>query len=387
MKDYLERFDKWMITKGRMSKKLGIPSNPLSRKFAGTVFLLVRRVLIDLGYVEKISNGDNRVGHISNEYLVYSPEHKDLKRIKDLSINELESYFDNDPKFKDVADRKVRSSKRMYVNAIWKFGEYLHYELGYWKKSKLVKLKTKVYPPSIKYKELQIIEPDRVDKFLEFLKDHNFKLYGMIFVSRWLGGMRYSEIINIKKDFKSGSLIINNIERDQYAKVWGKGEAGLGKPRMATLLGSVKKVLLDTIEFNKESEWLFVTKYGEKYNSQSANINKSLRLLAKKSGLFNDSEIDKIRFHALGRHTFGTYYYDKIPPKLLKEEMGISDNATLEKYANITLDQRNKLVTKASNGNGFENVPEPQDDKLSMLREALSSLSKEEKLELLSELI
>lgn len=390
--NYIDGFYDWMIRKGKKPKKREIPSEPMSPIGAKGKLRLLRRILVDLQYV----NSEKVKG---NGYVYKVWPAPGLKRLDGITPGEFTLWMDNE--FPSCRDRKAKQRKSAYVLAAWKFGEFLVYEQkdsngkAVWNKKQLSQIKEEIYPPAIERFEVEILEVNKIDGLLEFIKTRNFTHYTMIYFSRWLGGMRYQEVINSHENLKTGTLHIN-LRKDKTT-VYGKGKGGLQKPRYPTLLPQVKEVLLEYLKIRKtmdpatekDSQYLFLTAYGKKWAENSGHFNESLRDHAKAWGKLTEEEILLISTHRIGRHGFGTYFYPKMPEKLLMQEMGLEDPKMLHRYSNIKREQRASMMIEASkdNGNFIQEVEQPRTDKLSQLRELLGGLSKEEKLKLLSELI
>lgn len=334
--NFVDRYEKWLLTKGILNKRTGVPATPMSRASCKSKLAQIKYILSEMGYLKYVKKSSKKEGY---KCLVASDYYPDIKKIKTLSIPEIEQYFETN--YPDLTSREQKTKKLNQVFAVWKFGEFLTYELSYWTPAKLEKLKKRVYPPSVKSHEVDTIHPEKVDKFLIWLKEVDFKTYAMLYISRWIGGMRHGAVIRIKKNFtgtggENGTFKFNF--KDDFATIYGKGQGGWNKPRKVTVTNEVKKRLKEILKWRKNlknngSEWLFVNINGERHSDSVTYINQHLKDLGKKSKIFEKEEIELLRFHSVGRHTFGTYYYGKIPDKFLKEEMGHEDIKTTLGYA------------------------------------------------------
>lgn len=434
--NYLEEFYDWMLKKGRKSKKKKIPSTPLSKASAKSNLNTVRKMLIDLGYVKQVrlktkgstylkqtKSLDDTKKNRKFEYFTYSETHKNLKDIRDLSVKEIDRWVDNE--FTNLQDPKELARKKVYIFRIWKFGEFLHFKKKDWTINKLTKLKDEVYYPDVKYHQQDTISPKRIDEFIDWLKEYSkdhpriYKLYAMLFLSRWLGGMRLGEVVRIKENLV-GAKGPNNGKLDydlksDYCIIYGKGDGGFNKPRESTVIPKVKEFLKELVKWRKQqnykTDYMFENINHKPHSDSGIFINTWFRKLGIESGLFEDRDLPKIHFHALGRHTFGTYFSMFLPSDTIKAEMGIEDIKTLERYQNFSRELRNELMINSQNGNGngygkvdginlFINRPErteepkqpkSKSDKLEVARallgDVMKELTKEEKVKLITELL
>lgn len=360
-KNFLDKFLDWAIMKGKKPDKGEKPSEPMSPIGMRARFRLVRRILVNLGYikVKKISNNGYR-------YSVWPA--KGCKRIYNINVDEIVDWFDNE--FPILKTRKDKQRKTSYVIAIWKFGEYLVYKMKdshgnpFWKKYQLQQLKEEIRPSSIEKFEVKILPLKKIDGLIEFIKDRNITHYTMIYLSRWLGGMRYQEVINAPMDLRGPTAKINyTLDIDfemNKTTIYGKGKGGLQKPRYPTLLPEVKEILMQYLKIRKkiqpateeDAKYLFLTQYGKKWSQHSGHLNDALRNHARTWGKLTEEEISLISTHKIGRHGFGTYFYPRMPEKLLMEEMGLEDPQMLHRYSNISREQRAQIMKRAREKDG-----------------------------------
>ena len=369
MTNFIDKYENWLLQKGIMSKKSKLPQSPMSKSGVRSRVAQIRNILVNMGYMKKTkkkkSNGTNYT------YLVYSTKYPEIKAIKNISLPDFERYLESE--FPDLATNEERGRKGGYVFAIWKFSEFLTHELHYWSIPKLERLKRQISPPTYKGKDIDTIEPDKIDKLIKWLETAksrqgtHYKYHAMLYLSRWLGGMRHGAVIRITQDYQGAGQDKGCLRWDgkkNTCTIWGKGAGGWNKPRNCTILPEVKLKLREIQqwsinEFGKQ-KWLFTNCNGDQHADETSYLNRAFKRLAKQSGLFEDHEIKLMQFHAMGRHTFGTYFYGKIPDKLLKEEMGHEEIDTTLKYAQIQhIKDRQELFINAMNGNNEQEDPHP----------------------------
>lgn len=352
--------EKWLLNRGNVSTKTGLPTCGLSPRTAKVKLGLIKKVLTELGYLTRGPQQFDEKGH-PKEYVYTLVKNK---KLNDLSVNELISYLDEAFPGGDQ-DYKTKALKRMYVFAIQSLCYYLHFEAKFrnkpvWSKAKLDRLKEKAtYESRIKIPELDIIPPARIDPFIDYLKTKNRKHHMIAFLGRWCGGMRFIEAAHAKVslDQKSGSTLIIDF-RKKTVKIWGKGRGGLGKDRSLPLSDKVEAEIKDYLKWRKRyakdnditSDWLIPTDKDQKYTN-SGMFNQYLRGHAKTYGKFQSHDIKLIKSHSIGRHAFGTYYAKKLPVKTLMEFMGIEDFETVKRYINFGMDEKRNMLNEADKTN------------------------------------
>ena len=111
-KNFLEDFYDWMISTGKKPKKRDKPSLPMAPSGSKVKYKMVRRMLVDIGFVKSVNNGGRGM-----TYLVW-PE-KGCKRIYNLRPEHFTSWINDE--FKILKNRQDKSRKGGYVFAAWKF--------------------------------------------------------------------------------------------------------------------------------------------------------------------------------------------------------------------------------------------------------------------------
>lgn len=402
--NFIDSFYDWMLKKGKISKRGKVPSTPLSKQTAKNHMVFIRRILVDLGYLKKIKDPSKSArkdsGRVNNKcgfcyiYRVHSTKYPDIKHIRQLSLNEIEDWIDKE--FLDLNDRKELTRKASYIYAAWKFGEFLYFELKYWKAHKLKRLKERIYPPELKYHEIETVSPELVDKFIDWMEIKSYKTHVMLYLSRWCGGMRIGEIVRARSDLRGeggdkGGTFIVDWDLDKCT-IYGKGEGGYNKDRTATITDKVKQKLKDYLRWKKEnnlnSKYLFENRYGEQISERSSWLCTYLKECGKESGLFKPDQIKLLSFHPLGRHTFGTYFSEILPQKQCMAEMGIENASTFDRYNQIQhyKDRGNKMAQAIENQNGDKKQDEKKSDFADLIS-IIKDLPKDEKVKLIAELL
>jgi len=127
-KNYLMKFYEWMIREGRMNVE-GLPSEGLSPRTASNRMKKVRRILIDIGYIKREYTGRNHF-----KYSFQGGRGKG--NIRYLNVDQIKGWFrENYPRLEDA---KARRRKAEYVNCVYKFADFLHFELKHWTKDGIV---------------------------------------------------------------------------------------------------------------------------------------------------------------------------------------------------------------------------------------------------------
>lgn len=321
---YLSDYRDWMSEKGRLDHE-GIPQEPLSPRTVDNRLKKVRRVLVDLGY---IGSKELRYNRFKYTY---------LKDIREITSQEYEGWFSE--KFAKLNGNKDRERKNDYVDAVYKFSQFMHHYYGYWDKQQLEELYQKVkrvWIAPLWENKVEIIDLEKTDAFIQFIKKRSPTHYMVVYFMRH-AGLRYLEVINARADLKSGT-VIEDFKNNRII-VWGKGKGGLSQQRTVPFFEDDIKELTEYIEWRKEkgikSEWLFVNQYGDKFSEHSQHFNFWLQDNGKLFGQFDTKELKLLTTHKIGRHSYATNCTIKgIPERFICDNMGIRNPNILCRYQN-----------------------------------------------------
>ena len=118
IENYLSDFHRWMLEKGRLDGS-GYPAEPLSPRTASNRFKKIRRILVDMGFLMKEYHGGNTFRYSYTQ-----------KRIQDFTTHLLIQWFSKE--FPILPDFRAKQRKNDYVEAVYKFAQFLHFELEIW---------------------------------------------------------------------------------------------------------------------------------------------------------------------------------------------------------------------------------------------------------------
>ena len=156
-------------------------------------------------------------------------------------------------------------------------------------------------------------------------------------------GIRLSEISSLRRedvDFKTGEI-----------RVLGKGN----KERIVPLGENASKTLVEYLDSkdkvsslkNKETDFLFLNKYGERLSRRG------IARIVKKYGA-EVTEDQKTRPHIL-RHSFATHLLDEGANLLaVKEMLGHESLSTTQIYTHVSMDRLKKVYKKAHPRSGYK---------------------------------
>jgi len=261
-----------------------------------------------------------------------------VKNLNGLQISHFEKWFSST--FPTLRDCKARELKNDYVEATYKFGQYLQFEMKLWDVERINGLKSQVrraYVPPIHERILKIIGPERTDPFITYLKDISKTHYTMCYLMRY-ANMRYIEVVNARTDLKSGTLLEDF--RNNRLIIYGKGRGGLSQQRIVPFFMDDQKVIRDYLKWRKKegnkSDWLFCNQYGTKFSDHVGAFNDYLRDQGAKYG-FSTDDLVLLTTHRIGRHGYGTFATQQgLQEKFIRENMGIRDPKILKRYQNTT---------------------------------------------------
>ncbi len=379
-RSFLDEFYKYLLTRGRRDKRSGRPSHPLSPTTAEKMHVMTRRILIDLGIVGiqcrpcRREVRKFRCSGCGKDPQRYRGQRKwryvvqaDYRRT--IRPSRLTDWFDREfppskvylePRERD----KVTGRKAQYIRAAYKLAEFLHFEKAVWTEAQLDELRATLRFPARGNSKVRIPELERIDAFLAWLRPRDPTYWLMLYLMRWQG-LRWSEVINMRADLKSGTYIPN--EETGTVTVYGKGTGGLGKA------GEIPLVVPDPNDFSKtvpatglfrpylewraslgiESEWMFVKtsstnpRYlGHNWSDDSGGFNDMIRKRAAEFG-FSDEEVRLVSTHKIGRHAYGTWFVRHVDPETLRQNMRHADLKTTEKYLNWSVAARIRNTERA----------------------------------------
>ncbi|PIS45343.1 MAG: hypothetical protein COT22_05790 [Ignavibacteria bacterium CG08_land_8_20_14_0_20_37_9] len=278
--------------------------------------------------------------------------------IRNLSLKQIDDWFSKE--FPVLLDNKERQKKSSYVEAVYKFGEFLHYGLKQWSKHRLELLRKTVRRPwvaPIWENKIEILDVAKADAFINYLKDKSRTHYMMCYLMRY-ANMRFIEVINAKADLKSGTF--REDFKNNRVFIYGKGRGGLTQLRTTPFFEDDQKELLEFMKWREEeeikSEWLFVNQYGRKFSENSGHFNTWLQEQGKRYG-FSETEIKLLKTHSIGRHEYGTDATIKgLPEKFIADNMGIRNHKILQRYQNATDNIRIEETRKRLKGNNRNQV-------------------------------
>lgn len=361
-----QQFNDWMLTKGVIRGKR--PRDPLSKNSARARLFTVNRIMNELGYIGK-----------------------GAKPLRKLSPKELIKWMNKE--FPDGGwDRPSRWN--YYIWGVYKLSEYLRYEVmdwrgkPVWNKDDLKFLKEELALRPLDEDEPPKLSKDfikRLEQFLDWTKKKNPFVYSFAFWS-YLSTMRFDEIARMDAGLMTGSAIKMP---DGTLKVEGKRDRGkrvvrdvpvgeLAKAHLKWWMGWRKRNGID-------GQSLFVTTRTHGRWNDSANYNRQLRLLAKRSKLFKGTcdskgdhptkELILIRSHWMGRHAGATALgYRGGDLKLIKRQTGHKRIDILDgRYINIDAKEVAKQLDDCRNGNRLS--PEQFDEDIDYEKNAEALLS------------
>ncbi len=356
MMNILSEFLLWMSRSGN-KRKVGVdrlPAEPLSPRTSARHLVKNRRILRDLGYVNKDISSPAR--H-PERWLVNQD-----KDIRQMSIEEVEGWFQaHFPPGDRTPQEKARWND--YAGAFRKFAEFMHYGKGLWSRDKLEEIRRRVLILDVSYPELEIVEPTKAHAFQQWLETQpRYYVHAiMLYLMQWLG-MRYLEVVTAKAGLDGPTLKIDWPKR--WVTIWGKGRGGLSKQRSLPLRDEAAEKIKGYLAWRRKrginSDRLFVTSWGRPWAEQSWGYNKTVRTngLPKynewihSQGLphlaFSDAEIQKMTTHKMGRHVFGTVYASQLPAKTLMEYMGITKFSVVQRYINFSKAEKVEQFERAT---------------------------------------
>ena len=329
-KNYLTKFYEWMIREGRMDEE-GLPGEGLSPRTADSRMKKVRRILIDIGYIKRKKT--------DKKYFRY-----DFQRghgpgnIRRLSVDEIKGWFREN--FPRLDDAKARRRKADYVNCVYKFADFLYFELKHWTRDMVNRLRREIrrpWVPPVWENKLDILPIEKIDSFLYHLKPISPMHYMMFYLMRH-ANMRYIEVANVQADLKSGTLV-KDFQNDMVI-IYGKGRGGLSQRRTTPFLETDQKELSEFLDWREQqgirSKWMFVNQYRKKFSQHSGHFNYYLRNKGRKYG-FSEDEVKLLTSHKVGRHAYGTDMTLRgLPERLLCDNMGIRNPVLLTRYQNAS---------------------------------------------------
>jgi len=338
----LDYFD-WMMEKGRLDHE-GVPQEPLSPRTAENRLKKVRRILVELGYIHSIEK--ERYNRFKYVYT-----HKDIRNI---AVSEYEQWFSLN--FASLKGNKDRERKNDYVDAVYKFSQFLHHHCGYWDKARLEELYQKVkrvWTAPLWENKVEIIDLEKTDAFIQFIKERSPTHYMVMYLMRF-AGLRYLEAVSAKADLKSGT--INEDYKNNRIIVWGKGKGGLSQQRTIPFFDDDIQELNNYLAWRTEkgikSEWLFTNQYGKKFSDKSQHFNCWLQAQGKRFGKFDEKELKLLTTHKVGRHSYATNCTIKgIPERFICDNMGIRNPNILCRYQNAQDKIRIEETRKRLKGN------------------------------------
>ena len=389
-RSFLDEFYKYLLTRGRLDKRSGRPSHPLSPTTAEKMHVMARRILIDLGIVgiqcrpcrqavQKLrcpgcgKNPQRHRGQRKWKYVVQA----DYRRA--IRASPLTNWFDREfplsrvqlnPRERD----RVAGRKAQYIRAAYKLAEFLHFGKAVWTKTQLDELRATLRFPARGNSKVRIPELERIDAFLAWIRPRDPTYWLMLYLMRWQG-LRWSEVINMRADLESGTYIPE--EETGTVTVYGKGTGGLGKA------GEIPLVVPNPDDFSKtvpatmllrsylewratlgiESEWMFVKTssknpryFGQKWSDDSGGFNDMIRKQAAEFG-FSEGEVRLVSTHKIGRHAYGTWFVRHVDPETLRQNMRHADLKTTEKYLNWSVAARVRNTEQAILDAGVRGPP------------------------------
>lgn len=208
--------------------------------------------------------------------------------------------------------------------------------------------------PPKKSKEMQILTPQEVIRFLTQAKEEG---YYELFLLELTTGMRRGEIIGLKwrdLNLQTGELHISR----QIVKVGSKNVATTPKTKSSIrtiILPADMVELLAEMKENKTCEWMFPSpvNLGEPRNPSAVYYRFQL--------ILERARCKKVRFHDL-RHTFATMALENgMDIKTLSAMIGhVSAETTLNIYSHITNSMQQQAAVKIDRKIGGTNAELPQ---------------------------
>jgi len=305
----------------------------------------MRRILVDIGYIKRLKAK-------RNGYKYNFQRGKGKGNIKNLSLKELIDWFNMT--FPCLPDGKSRNRKCDYVEAAYKFGEFLCHEFRQWPKSRLKALKKGIrrpWVPPVWENKVTILPIDKIDAFIGYLKPLSPIHYMMAYLMRH-ANMRHIEVINAKTNLQEGTLIEDF--KQNILIIHGKGRGGLTQRRTTPFLPESQAELNEYLQWRKcqkiRSKWLFTNQYGNKFSEQCGHFNNWIRVKGWEYG-FNKEEVKLLTSHKIGRHAYGTDMTLRgLPERLLADNMGIRNPMILTRYQNATDDIRVRETMRCLKG-------------------------------------
>ena len=197
--------------------------------------------------------------------------------------------------------------------------------------------------PPKKSREMQILEPDEMQRFMIQAKYEGFYEIFMLEVAT---GMRRGEIMGLQWNdinLKTGELHIDR----EVAKV--KGKMIISKPKTKSSIRTIilpPSIIRMLSEYRQtvDSRWLFPSPVKEDLPRDPQNIYKRLQLVLQRA------DCKRVRFHDL-RHTFATMALSAgMDIKTLSATIGhISSATTLDIYSHVTNDMQRKAAERIEN--------------------------------------
>lgn len=344
-KAWPQQFNDWMLTKGVIRGKR--PRDPMSKNSARSRLFTVKKMAGDLGYIGK-----------------------GAKSLRDIRPKELADWMEKE--FPDGGWDNP-TTWNYYVWGVYKLSEYIFYEITDWRgnpvwaKDDLKWIKEEVALRPLDNEEPPKLSKDfirRYEEFMEWMKRENPFVYAF---ARWsyLTTMRFDEVARMNVGLKTGSAIQ---KPDGTLEVAGKRDRGKRVPRPVPVGNIAKDHLKWWMRFRKshdiDAEPLFVTTRGHGRWRDSANYNRQLRRLARKSRMFKGTCDDKgdhptdelvlIRSHWMGRHAGATALgYKKADIMLIKRQTGHKRIDILDgRYLNLDPKEVAIQLDEYRNGNG-----------------------------------
>ena len=266
-------------------------------------------------YVKTLKYGENKSEHTIRNYMRNVNEFLDWLEENEMEVEDVKS---KDIKIFRSIREMSKSSMNLRINAVNHFFNFLVEDMEMLDKNPCDKVKSLKIRDKV---EEQPLTKEQIYSLIDNCKNIRDKCIIEMLVNT---GLRISELINVTlSDFKNAK------QNDGELLILGKGS----KLRTIYLNDKLMNDLDKYVEIRKESndDNLFISNYNHKMDASC--INRTLKTIAKRSGMFTDEEANKIHNHLL-RHTYTTIAIESdIPLEVVSKTLGHSStNITYQVY-------------------------------------------------------
>jgi integrase len=285
--------------------------------------------------------------------------YKVLRDPRDIKVDTLVSGID--ALFPSGVTDDVAANYRHYQQAAVCLGRYLVYQLTHrdkpiWKTQDLEELRERVPSYSVQYTDIEIVDPERFDAFLAWLKtaaplrkeDPDYReLHDAAFALRWLG-LRWSGMVGAPKDLRGKTVKLAR----GHLEIWEKH-----RPRKY----EAPEVVLEFLEERQaymaktwpDCDTLFCNTKGRPWHRTTTAFNHTLRKAwtrweeEENHTQADLDDIDALHAHAL-RHICGTYWVKiGVPLPVVKNYLGHADYRVLDIYVRHVTKSSGDLMNQA----------------------------------------